>query len=213
LVWVWSYKDVAPTALNMRSALGKELRKQFALEMSRTLPEYVEIKIPPTRPGARMYVQRTPQISFFILMWPFPTGDWFGIMYGWSSSGERPIENYKYNPEHERNLLTHDGCLFRITRVRNEAGGTEDRFWVLEDAMGVAFERTLQEFAKPGDTPIQTLERATNEGTRYILSTYRETAVEKLLPKIPNLVKDCVKYIRETVISYFKKISELKSHA
>jgi hypothetical protein len=197
----------------MRSALGKELRKQFALEMSRTLPEYVEIKIPSPRPGARMYVRRTPQISFFILMWPFPTGDWFGIMYGWSSSGELPIENYKYKPEHERNLLTHDGCLFRIERVRNEAGGTEDRFWVLEDAMGVAFERTLQEFAKPGDTSIETLERATNEGLSYMSSTYRETAVEKLLPKIPNLVKDCLQCIQETVIPYFGKISELKSHA
>ena len=211
LVWVWFYKDVAPTALNMRSALGKELRKQFALEMSRTFPEYVEIKVHSPRPGARMYVRRTPQISFFILMWPFPTGDWFGIMYGWSSSGEPPIENYKYNTEHERNPLTHDGRLVRITRIRNEAGGTEDRFWVLEDAMGVAFDRTLQEFSKPGDTEIQTLERAVTEGLSYMTSSYRETAVEKLIPKIPCLVKDCMKCIQETVIPYFEKIKELKS--
>jgi len=195
----------------MRSALGKELRKQFALEMSRTFPEFIEIKIPRPRPGSRMYVWRTPQVSFFILMWPLDNRDKFGIMYGWSSSVEPPTEQYKYNPEHEQNVLSHDGRLFRIMQVFNEAGGKEDHFWVLDDPMDIAFERTLQEFSKPRDTEIQTLERAVTEGLSYMMSSHRETEVEKLIPKIPSLVKDCMKRIQETVIPYFEKIKELKS--
>ncbi len=144
-------------------------------------------------------------------MWPFPTEDQFGIMYGWSSSEKPPIENYKYNPEHEKNDLSHDGCLFRIMRTINNAGGKTDRFWVFEDAMGVAFKRTLQEFSKPGDTEIQTLERSVNEGLSYMMSSYRETAVEKLIPKIPILIKDSMMCLQETVIPYFQKIKELKS--
>ena len=209
LVWIRFYKDVAPTALNMRSALGKELRKQFALEMSQTFPEFIEIKIPRPRPGSRMYVWRTPRVAFFILMWPLDNRDKFGIMYGWSSSGEPPPEQYKYNPEHEQNVLSHDGRSFRIMQVFDEAGGKEDHFWVLDDPMGIAFERTLQEFGKPGDTEIQTLERAVTEGLSYMVSRHRETAVEKLIPKMPSLVKDCMKCIQESVIPYFEKIKEL----
>ena len=210
LVWVWFYKDVAPTALNMRSALGKELRKQFALEMTRTFPEFIEIKIQRPRPGSRMYVWRTPQISFFISMWPLDNRDKFGIMYGWSSSEQPPTEQLNYNPEHEKNVLSHDGRLYRIMQAFNDAGGMEDRFWVLDDPMDIAFGRTLQEFGKPGDTEIQTLERAVTEGLSYMMSSHRETAVEKLIPKIPSLVKDCMKCIQETVIPYFEKIKELK---
>ena len=195
----------------MRSALGKEVRKQFALAISQAFPEFVEIKIPRSRPGSRMYVRRTPPISFFILMWPFDDRDKFGIMYGWSSSGEPPTEQYKYNPEHERNLLSHDGSLFRIMKPFNEAGGMEDRFWVLDDPMDVAFNRTLQEFGEPGDTEVETLERATSQGLGYMMSSYRETAVEKLLPKIPILVGDCIQCIREMVMPYFEKIKELRS--
>jgi hypothetical protein len=77
--------------------------------------------------------------------------------------------------------------------------------------MDVAFDRTLQEFGKPGDTEIQTLERAVNEGLSYMTSIYREAAVEKLIPKIPDLLKDCMKYIQEEVVPYFKKVEELKS--
>ena len=77
--------------------------------------------------------------------------------------------------------------------------------------MDIAFERTLQEFSKPRDTEIQTLERAVTEGLSYMMSSHRETEVEKLIPKIPSLVKDCMKRIQETVIPYFEKIKELKS--
>jgi len=93
-----------------------------------------------------------------------------------------------------------------------EAGGMVDRWWVLENATDVAFERTMQEFAKPGDTPKQTLKRATTEGLSYMLSIHRETAVEKLLPKVPDLIRDCVRYIRENVMPYFERIRELRSH-
>ena len=96
-------------------------------------------------------------------------------------------------------------------QVINEAGATEDREWVLEDSMGRAFKRTLEEFTKSGDTPIQTLERTMSEGLSYMLSTQRETAVEKLIPNIPVLIKDCMQCIRETVIPYFEKIKEWRS--
>ena len=197
----------------MRSALGKELRKQFSKAMARAFPEYTEIKAPSVWPGARMYVHRTPLASFFIRLVPHHDRDMFRVMFGWSSSGEFPSEALRHSTrtDFDRDLLGHDGREFRIMRVWNEAGGKEDRWWVLEDAMGVAFDRTLQEFSKPGDTPIQTLERATSEGLSYMLSGYRETAVEKLLPKIPVLVEDCLECIRQTVTPYFDKIRELRS--
>lgn len=180
--------------------------------MSRTFPEFVETKIPRARPGSRMYVRRTPQASFFILMWPLDNEDKFGIMYGWSSLGEPPIEQHRYSIEHP-NILNHDGSLFRIMRTFNEAGGKKDRFWVLDDPMDVAFERALQEFSRPGDTPEETLERATSQGLGYIVGNYHEAAIEKLLPKIPGLVKDCMQCVHETVIPYFEKVLELKSQA
>jgi hypothetical protein len=195
----------------MRSALGKELRKQFASEMSRTFPEFVEIKIPRPRPGSRMYVRRTPQVSFYILMWPLDNRDESGIMYGWSSSAEPPREQHQYGIEHP-NILNHDGCLFRIMKVINQAGARGDRFWILNAPMDVAFERTVQEFGKPGDTEIDTLERAVNQGLSYMMSNYHETPVEKLIPKIPELVKDCMNYIHENIIPYFEKVSRLRSN-
>jgi hypothetical protein len=196
----------------MRSALGKELRKQFTLVMSRTFPQFVETKAPSVWPDARMYVHQTNQASFFIRMVPSHDRDQFRVMFGWSSSGKFPSESRPGpDPELGKDLLSHDEYEFRVTRIINAAGATEDRWWVLEDSMGVAFERTLQEFAKPGDTEIQTLERATSEGLRYMLSTHRETAIEKLLPKIPVLIEDCMQCILETIIPYFEKIKELKS--
>jgi len=89
--------------------------------------------------------------------------------------------------------------------------GREDRCWVLDDPTEVAFDRTLQEFGKPGDTEIQTLERAMAEGLSYMMSIRRETSVEMLFPKIPVLIEDCMRHIQETVIPYFEKIRELRA--
>ena len=195
----------------MRSALGKELRKQFKQAMSRAFPEFVETKGPPAWPGYRMYVHRTPTASYFIRMVPKDNSDKFRIMFGWSSSGDFPDEALRrMTTDFDGNYPNHDGHEFRIM-IRFKAGGAEDRWWVLEDAMDTAFNRAKQEFSKPEDTPIQTLERTMGEGLSYIMSTYRETAVEKLIPKLPALIEDCMKYINETVSPYFDKIKELKA--
>lgn len=66
--------------------------------------------------------------------------------------------------------------------------------------------------ASRGDTEVQTLERTVSEGLSYLMSAHRETGLEKLLPKIPGLVQDCMQCIRETVIPYFEKVGELRSH-
>ena len=195
----------------MRSALGKELRKQFKQAMSRTFPEFEEVKAPSVWPGARMYACRTPLASYFIRLVPHHDRDEFRIMFGWSASGEFPGEDLRRGAgDFGRDLPGDDGYEFRIMR-RFKAGGAEDRWWVLENAMDTAFNRAEQEFSKPGDTPIQTLERTMSEGLSYIMSTYRETAVEKLLPGIPALIEDCMGCIRETVIPYFDKIKEFRS--
>jgi len=131
-------------------------------------------------------------------------------MYGWSSSGEPPSER-GMGPESDHDFLSHDGYEFRMMQVFSEEGAKTDRWWVLENATGVAFERTMQEFARPEDTPIQTIERATSEGLGYMLSIHRETPVEKLLPKIPHLIQDCMQCIRESVIPYFEMIREWRS--
>lgn len=196
----------------MRSALGKELRKQFASAVSRTFPGFVETKAPSVWPGARMYVHRTPLASYFIRLVPCHDRDWFRIMYGWSSSGEFPSETRRFpKPKLDQDIPNHDGFEFRIMRIINAAGGARDRLWVLDDPSEVAFERTLQEFAKPGDAEVQTLERATSEGLSYMMSIHRELAVELLLPKIPVLIEDCMQCIRETVMPYFEKIKGWKS--
>ena len=198
----------------MRSALGKAVRKQFASEMSRVFPDFVELKGHSIWPGDRLYVHRTAQVSYFLRLVPCHNRDEFRMMYGWSSSGETPDEcRRRLKPTTSLDPLDHDGDEFRIMQQIKDGLGREDRWWVLEDATGVAFERTLMEFGKPGDTPIRTLERATSEGLSYMLSIHRETAVEKLLPKIPDLVKDCFQCIRETVIPYFETVKKLKSNA
>ena len=197
----------------MRSALGKAVRKQFALEMSQAFPDFVELKGHSVWPGDRLYVHRTPDVSFFLRLVTSHSADEFRMMFGWSSSGGPPSEQRPgQTPELDQDIPGHDAYEFRVTRIWNEAGATEDRWWVLEDATGVAFERTLMEFGKPGDTELQTLERAMSEGLSYMLSIHRETAVEKLAPKIPSLVKDCLECIRETVIPYFEKVKKLKSN-
>lgn len=197
----------------MRSALGKELRKQFTQAISRAFPGFVEVKAPSVWLGARMYAHRTPQGSYFIRLVPTHNSDDFRVMFGWSSSGEFPCESRPVpRPElFDGNFPSHDGFEFRITQVINKAGATSDRKWVLDDPMGVAFGRTLQEFAKPGDSEVDTLERATSQGLSYLMSSYRETAVEKLLPKIPALVEDCVVCIRQTAIPYFETIREWRA--
>jgi len=163
----------------MRSALGKELRKQFTAAMSRKFGDFVETKAPSIWPGARMYVHRTPAASFFIRLVPCDNRDKFRVMFGWSSSGDFPSEcRPGPTPELHGHLSSHDGYEFRIVQVWNEYGGIEDRWWVLEDASRDAFERTLQEFAQPEDTPIETLERATTQGLDYMLSIHQETPVE-----------------------------------
>ena len=180
--------------------------------LSRTFPEFVEIKAPSVWPGARMYVHRTPLASYFIRLVPSHDRDWFRVMYGWSSSGEFPSECRRSpKPKPDKDFPDHDGFEFRILKIINEAGGATDRLWILDDPSEVALDRTLQEFAKPGDTEIQTLERATSEGLSYLTSIHREVAVELLLPKIPILIEDCMQYIRDTVMSYFEKIKSWKS--
>lgn len=199
----------------MRSALGKELRKQFASVMSHTFPDFVEIKAPSVWPGARMYVHRTSLASFFIRLVPCHNRDKFRVMFGWSSSGDFPCEALRRtSTEFSRDLLGHDGHEFRIMQPMGSLGlGREDRWWVLDDPTAVAFDRTLREFGKPGDTEIQTLERAMAEGLSYMMSIHRETPVEMLLPKIPVLIEDCMRHIQETVIPYFEKIKELRTPA
>jgi len=176
-------------------------------------PGFTEVKAPSVWPGARMYAHRTPKASYFIRLVPTHNSDGFRVMFGWSSSGEFPCE---CRPVPTPELLngdfpTHDGFEFRITQIINEAGATSDRMWVLDDPMGVAFDRTLQEFARPGDRGIDTLERASSQGLSYMIGSYRETAIEKLLPKIPLLVEDCIQQIRQTVMPYFEKIREWRS--
>ena len=195
----------------MRSALGREVRKRFGSEISRSFPGFAELKGHSIWPGDRLYVHRTPTVSFFIRLVPDFDRDQFRVMYGWSSSGEPPREQLQLQIEREKDLPRHDGYEFRIMQCFNDAGGMEDRWWVLEDATGVAFKRTLDEFAVPGDTPIQTLERATSEGLSYMLSIHRESAVEKLLPRIPPLIQDCIQHLRETVIPYFEKVRKTRA--
>jgi len=192
----------------MRSALGKELRKQFGKAISQAFPGFLEAKVPSARPGARLYVHATPEAAFFIRLVPNPENDWFTVHYGWSASGEPPTERIsKWHPEDGTDPLADEGYEFRIFEV----GGWERR-WILDDPADVAFERTLQEFSKAGDSPEQALERAATEGFGYITSVFGENPVEKLLPKLPVLIADCMKCVRETVMPYFDEVRELKSH-
>jgi hypothetical protein len=195
----------------MQSTLGKELRKQFALKLSRTFPGFVEVKVNSVWPGARMYVHRTPQTSYFIRLVPIHNADEFRIMYGWSSSGEPPTEVLHGRPERDRDFLSHDGYEFRVRQIINEAGATGDKMWILDDEARLVLNRPMVEFAKPGDTEIQTLQRQVSETFRAGMSLYHQIPVEKLLPNIPMLIDDCLQCLAQTVMPYFQQIKELKS--
>jgi hypothetical protein len=69
----------------------------------------------------------------------------------------------------------------------------------------------LRDYCFGGDNPIQTLERAVGEGLSYIMSTYHEVPIEKLLPRLPALIEDCMRCIQDTVIPYFQKVDQLHS--
>ena len=44
-----------------------------------------------------------------------------------------------------------------------------------------------------------------------MLSIHRETAVEKLFPKIPGLIQDCMQHLSEAVMPYFEKIRKTRA--
>lgn len=132
-------------------------------------------------------------------------------MYGWSSSGEPPTEGSRSRPERDRDFSSHDGYEFRVKQIINEAGATGDKMWILDNAAGRVLNRPMAEFAKLGDTEIQTLQRQISETFNAMMSLHHQVPVEKLLPNIPVLIDDCLLCIGETVMPYFQQIKELKS--
>ena len=193
----------------MRSALGKLVRKEFASQLARRLPQFSEIKGHMLYPGDRLYGNRTTVASFFLRLVPNIKRDNFIVEYGWSST-EHPPAKHGWASDRDIEPLTRDGHYFRISRS-NELPRHE-YWWVLADDMGEAMERAKEEFKQESDSPIETLVRASSAaGLMYIGSIYHETPVEEIVPRVPSSVADCVECVCTTVLPYFEKIRELRT--
>src|SRR6185436_14546415 len=81
---------------DMRTAIGKELRKLFAAELARRQPNFVRVQRPKPHMDPKWIFQIASDLIFFIELGPLPREDSFVIEIGWTDKGEIGVrENYQ----------------------------------------------------------------------------------------------------------------------
>jgi hypothetical protein len=193
----------------MRSVLGKAVRKAFAARVASDLPDFVELKGHMIYSGDRLYTRATPEAALFLRWVPHKSShDEFTVEYGWSSSGAPP-RKHDWASKRDDDPLSRDGHSFRISKAADPP--RKEHWWVLSSDLEDAMAATRRAFAREGDRPIDTLVRASSAaGVAHTLAVRRETPIDEILARIPELVDDCFACISLHVLPYFEAIREAR---
>jgi hypothetical protein len=191
----------------MRRAVGNAVRKEFGIQIVSHFSQFAQLRGHTVYPGDRLYAWTTAGATFFLRWVPHKSKDAFTVEYGWSSRAEPPTA-HDWASDRDVNQLSRDGHYFRISQMAEPP--RREHWWVLADDMRDAMEKTKAAFRQEGDTPIQTLARASSEaGIELTFANYRETPVGQIVPDIAPVVSDCMACISRNVMPFFLNIAEL----
>ena len=171
----------------MRSAIGKELRKQFGAELRTRLPAFKRAKGVSPAGFPRWVFEAAPDLIFFIKLQALPRHDEFVLEVGWTDGG--PIE-YRENYQSE------------VNTAARRWGARLSQFWF----SGPGGEPVWEVAPRPSQDEKDGWGRAFVRGER---SSYLppDPPVEEILPRVGPLVKDAVDKLEEYAIPVFRRVA------
>jgi hypothetical protein len=163
----------------MRSIVAKAVRKQFADRLKQELPGFRPTKNEHVASGERLWEWKiAADLSFFLLLQPAEDYDEFTIEVSWSRDGKYPILVSNDSP----NEPARQGKMrFRLCH-----------FWTAEDEW-------FQVCPRPSEEHLRAYFFG---GADYYLEGPEEAA-----KRVPGLIDEVMRRIREHAVPYFHKIA------
>jgi hypothetical protein len=164
----------------MRGPVAKELRSQFAKRLKQELPSFRPTKNKHVAPGDRLFgMEAAPGLSIFLSLQPASDYDEFTVEVSWSTDGEYPIQTWC-------DLPSKPSCKgkmrFRLCY-----------FWTDEDEWFYVCPRPSEEHQQ-----------------KYFIeggTDYYPESVEEAVRRVPRLVDEVFRRIREHAVPYFQNLA------
>jgi len=162
----------------MRKELVRAVRKQFALRLRATIPDFREIDCGPLSSHFSLYEWKAGEaLTFFVALQHHRNEDSFTIEIGWSRNGRWPTNSL---PASAPDDYSEDGEMhFRLGKLW---AGNKDVWWEFTARVS-ALQATFDDFMKEPEP------------------------IGSLLPKVEPLVEDAIQHLVSDGLKYFGRVA------